>query len=137
MSVYPEKSPKYQGADISGNIEYGFSTDIPAEEQQGISRVLKEMYDSVGNNETTERTVKLTDYYEYYPLSVHFDLPGVWWSSYTYNDLEDYGYTAQKKVLDCFMEFFRIPVYEGDTVTLSVGKEVGGIAMGMEKIVIL
>ncbi len=130
---YAQKNSNYQGADISSNIEYGFSTDIPAEDQKGISRAFKEMYDSIGNNESTERTVKLADYYEYYPLTVHFDLPGIWWSSTSYSDLEAYGYTAQKQVYDRFYEFFKIPVLQEDTVTISVGKDFGGISLGMEE----
>lgn len=130
---YAQKNSNYQGVDIPSNIEYGFSTDIPAEDQKGISRAFKEMYDSIGNNESTERTVTLADYYEYYPFTVHIDLPGVRWSATAYSDLEKYGYSAEKQVYDRFYEFFKIPVAKGDKITISVGKDMGGLSMGMEE----
>ncbi len=130
---YADGDFDYQGVGIPGNIEYGFSTNIPAEEQTGLAKAFKEMYDSIGNNESTERTVYLADYYEYYPFSVHIDLPGVRWSTTAYSDLEKYGYLAEKQVYDRFYEFFKIPVSKEDKVTISVGKEMGGLSMGMEE----
>ncbi len=130
---YHNEEINYQGVTLPSSIEFDFDTTVPAEKQQGISKAIKEIYDSIGPSGEEERTVFLKDYYEYYPVSVNIDLPHISWNVTGYENLEIYNYKDIKEVYDRFYEFFKIPVIEEDFMILSVGKDLGGISMGIEE----
>jgi hypothetical protein len=75
---------------------------------------------------TGKKTVRLRDYYEYYPLGVGFDMPGfsmtLGWGS-----VNDAGQTA---ALDAFERFFKIPVPPDETGEIGVTRDAAGNVFG-------
>ncbi len=119
----------WRGIEMGTSIPNGCSFDVPAEEQEGIARAYKELYDTVSIGEEKERTVKLSDYYDYYPLSVDIDLPDTEWRRYGSNLKDQEGSTAY--VLERFRSYFKIPVSKSSAMTISVGRgREGSISIG-------
>ena len=50
---------------VDDDIRFGFDFFTPAEQQEGLARVYKELYDSCKEGERKEKTVYLKDIYEY------------------------------------------------------------------------
>lgn len=113
---------RYEGIFLDNGIEYGFYDDLPASEQEGIQKAYKELFDSAEIGVEKTKKVYLKDYYDYYPVGVGFDLPYTHWTGYGYSDvLKGEPYDALY-VTEKFREYFKIPVLDSDTVTISVEK---------------
>ena len=128
---YSNGKPNLSGFILHTDIQYGFSTTIPASEQNGLARVYKELYDSLDYDEQGEMTIRLSDYYDYYPISVNINLPTLLWNA----DSESFSHgvgvisTASnqndKKIYDDISEFFKIPVLDTEYVDITVTKHRG------------
>lgn len=112
---------RYEGIFLNNGIEYGFYDDLPASEQTGIQKAYKELFDSAEIGVEKSKKVYLRDYYEYYPIGVGFNLPYTNWSGYDGENLKGEPYDALY-VTEKFREYFKIPVLDSDTVTISVEK---------------
>lgn len=105
------------------DIAYGCDFNTPAEEQPGIERAYKELYDAAKPGEELKRVIRLKDYYEYYPIGIEIDLPDTSWHGFAHEQLHwteeynDYKYAWEK-----FNEFFKIPVPEDMTFEISISK---------------
>lgn len=108
---------------LETDIAYGCDFKIPAEEQQGIARVYKELYDSAKPGEELKKVISLKDYYEYYPIGIAIDLPDISWNVFSEEyhvwQSEENDYKHAWRV---FNEFFKIPVPENIKVELSISK---------------
>jgi len=125
----PVSVRNYVGITADTHVEYGCNFDIPASEQEGLARAYKELYDICENGKRVSKTVYLKDYYEYYPLLIRIDLPGVVWHESGYLSLSKDGYEQQ--VSDRFSEFFRIKVLEDDMRKIDIEKgPSGGMSIG-------
>ena len=113
-----------EGVTCYNNIDSGFYHDTPIEKQTGIGKAFKELYDSVGPDETKYKTVYLSDYYDYYPIGVSFDLPHAYWEEPYFTTKDSPNST--KYVAKKFAEFFKIPVKEDDKVTIDISKDSDG-----------
>ena len=69
--------------------------------------------------------IKLIDYYDYYPILPDVDIPGLYWTNISYDDLSE-EYKSEKAVYDRLVDFFKIPMLETETVSISVGKDIYG-----------
>lgn len=133
FSLYPgsyqqeRTKHEYTGVEITNGIEHGFDEKLPASKQEGIAKAYKELADSTGNGEAKDATVFLKDYYDYYPLSLWFDLPGTNWAGDTASSdsLKGEPYDG-RYVLEKFREYFKIPVSESDKAYISVEKDKDG-----------
>jgi len=129
---FSEGKVRYQGIAMDNTVHLEFDTEIPAEEQEGIAREYKLLYDSIDMNQSVGKALNLKDYYDYYPVNIHFDMPGVWWSGYNYEMLPYGGENSEKAVIERFKEFFKIPVAENDVLEISVHKEnMDAVSMGV------
>ncbi len=122
-SEHYESSPVgYQGFFIEEYIPIGADLDRPAEEQSGMAKVFKELYDKTPVGTTTEATVYLKDIYEYYPLEFRFSLPNISWSGINYEDLRVHFDKEEKYVIDTFRDFFKIPVPDTAGYQLNISR---------------
>lgn len=120
-----DSSIPYRGLYVSFRDGYGCDFKKTAEEQSGIAKAYKELFDETPAGEERSKTVWYTDYYEYYPVSPNIDIPELYWSGIVYEDLMD-NYRSEKAVHDRFSEFFRIPMLPGEATMISVGKDIHG-----------
>lgn len=99
----------------------------------GLSKAYQELYQETAPGEETERTVRVADYLDYYPLALTIGMPddSGWYSmteneyveSYLLAGVEDDGWS---QTFADFRQFFRIPVLPDETLTLSVGRNTNG-----------
>ncbi len=119
------------GALLDVDIPYGCEFNVPAEQQSGIQRAYKELYDEAEPGVKTTKIIYLKDFYDFYPVRVDINLPGVFWSG---NDavalVEDHP-GSEKYVRQKFNEFFRIPMLEHEAREISVTKSANGYSIGM------
>lgn len=109
---YEEEDVKHQGLYLDVDFKYGYSTNIPLEECVGLQKAYRELYDATPEGSKGSKTIRLQDYYDYYPVRVEFDLPGVLWQGRDYKDLAFSEFINERKVWDKFNAFFRIPIPE-------------------------
>lgn len=127
FSFYPRQffgkqtERRYEGIQLDDGIEYGFYDDSPLSKQSGIQKAYKELFDTAENGEEKTKKVYLKDYYDYYPLGIGFDLPHTNWYRYDGENLKGEPYDALY-VTEKFREYFKIPVLDSDTLTISVEK---------------
>lgn len=128
---YSNGKPRLSGFLLHTDIAYGFNLNEPASKQTGIARVYKELYDSLDYDEQGSKTIRLADYYDYYPISVNINLPSLLWNATaeSFSDGRSVISTAQnqndKKVYDDICNFFKIPVVDTEYVDISVSKHHG------------
>ena len=103
---------------LYNDIGTGCDYSRPASEQWGISRAQKHSFDAMEYNSEATFTYFVKDYYKYYPINVHIDLPTV----KIYDDVSG-TYT---RVQRAFEEFFKIPVKETDYVRVQMAKDENG-----------
>ena len=115
----------YHGLNVGVRDAYGCNFTKPIEEQFGIAKAYKELYDDTLPGEYNSKVIKLIDYYDYYPIAPDVDIPDLYWTNISYEDLSD-EYKSEKAVYDRFVEFFKIPMLETETVSISVGKDIYG-----------
>lgn len=135
-NYYVNGKPKLSGFIMHNGIHYGFNTTIPASEQRGISKVYKQLYDSLNYEEEGSATVRLADHYDYYPLDIHVNLPVLYWNADSYSaDSDYYGFSSSsignnRETYDKICEFFKIPVLEEEYVDINVKKHRNGMGFG-------
>ncbi len=127
---YITDTANYYMFQVDTDIRYGCHFDIPAEEQVGLSRVYKELYDKCENGKKVEDTIYLKDVYEYYPLRLNIILPGVKWTNNDPENVHDDEPGGEKYVINVFRDFFRIPVFEEHKIDISISKMNNGISIG-------
>lgn len=113
------------------DISYGCEFNVPAEKQHGLARAYKELFDEAEPGVEAKRIVNLKDFYEYYPVRVVINLPGVFWSGNDYDALVEDHEGSEKYVLRAFNEFFRIPMLAHEIREISVTKGANGQHIGM------
>ena len=122
----------FDGVLLESYVEYGWDFDSQ-QEQTGLARAYKELYEATALGEESTRVVYLKDYMEYYPIGATLDLPGTQlsWSSYYYEtDLADPEPGTERYVIQAFQEFFQIPVLEEEQIEISVAKAGNGVSWG-------
>lgn len=133
---YVSGKPKLSGFIMNNSIHYGFNTTVPASEQHGISKVYKQLYDTLDYDEEGSATVKLADHYDYYPLDIHVNLPILYWNADSNSvDSGSYGFSSSsvgnsRETYDKICEFFKIPVLEEEYVDINVKKHRNGMGFG-------
>ena len=107
------KPRKGRGAILKTDFPYYHSyDDLLAGEPVGLKMAYRELYDETPVGETGTKTVRLQDYYDYYPIGFFtLSLPGVDWMAHNYDDLTGM-YKNIRDVWDAFNEFIKIPIPE-------------------------
>lgn len=89
--------------------------DDPDYADEGINRAFKELAEEAEPYEETEKTILLSDYYEYYPLEINCSF-GNAGHSFSFFDNDE----NTKQVTEKFESFFRIPVLPDEAMKISV-----------------
>lgn len=98
------------GIQLYDDIRFGYDLSISLEETTGIQRAYRELYDATAPGTKGTKTVRLQDYYEYYPIRVDIGLPGTLWRGVHYDQLAEEDFKNERAVWNAFREFFKIPI---------------------------
>ena len=101
----------------------------------GIDMAFEDFINEIGTENTGSKTVKLKDYYDYYPISGDYDLLEEYdgWNEPYYLYLQycmehkpsyvSYGDKDSMALYEFFNDYFKIPVLDEDIVELNIEKE--------------
>ena len=103
---------------------------LEEENPTGLSAAYQEVFDSLAPGQEIEKTIYLKDYMDYYNFELSFDFP----------NCHQYGNTSELdiatsdeikqdpvlKALHDIKEYFKIPVLDTETYTISIGKHTNG-----------
>lgn len=114
---------EHSGLSMYVSYFYEWDTDTPIEELEGLSIAYRELYDATPEGEEVEKSVYVKDYYEYYPLAFHIDLPSTVWASLRPSG--EIGFRPGDELYEYkrLCEYFKIPVLPYDKVTVTVDKD--------------
>lgn len=130
--LYRDSDRSHNGVMLDLDIKYGVNLAVTAEEQSGISKAFRELYDETEPGTEKKRLIKLQDYYTYYPVSVSMDLPGILWQGNSYEGLNPESQGNEIKVWEKFNDFFKIPIPEDlPAFEISVTKSERGNSIGI------
>lgn len=118
------------GVLIDVDLKYGYDTKTPIDACVGLQKAYRELYDATPEGSKGTKTIRLQDYYDYYPVRVDFDLPGVLWQGCDYKDLAFDEYANERAVWDKFNAFFKIPIPE-DTPAFEITITKSGNSVGI------
>ena len=110
--------------EIQDDIMYGYDKDL----DWGITKAYNELYDQVKPGEQKEMEINLTDYYDFYPISVFINIPNNymgWSSSVLHSNDESLKYD-HGRYISPFTEYFKIPILPESRMTISIGKSQSG-----------
>lgn len=127
---YEEIPVFYDGVIVENGVDCGLNVKKSASEQNGISKVMKKLYDNTKPGNTSYKTIRLKDYYEYYPLHLGFDLPNVYFTDDYSEEKGDGKQFDTQFVGKTFRDFFKIPVLKTDTISIEVSKSEDGDGYG-------
>jgi len=98
--------------------------------QPGLAAAYHEIFNSLEPGEEKEKTVYLKDYMDYYEFDLSFDFPNCSWHANTtellYADPEALKVDPTLIASNNIKEYFKIPVLDTETHTISVGKHANG-----------
>lgn len=116
---------------LDNSVGISLNLNVTAAEQSGLSKLVREIYDSLKYGEEKSTTVKLSDYYEYYPLEINLHLQSLNLnisedSFASGNSLYTVSDQNEKKIYEDIRSFLKIPVIENEYVDVSVHKHSTG-----------
>ncbi len=111
----------YAGITPYSSMHYSLNRNDPNAE--GLDKAYKEIYDNTPFGTEKTVTVKIADYYDYYPVSVTIHIPGYSYRSFDTVNSSGYQSVASKAITEAFNNFFKIPVSENDTIDITVDKD--------------
>lgn len=121
----------YNGLSLFAYPEIEFSPD---EKQVGLGIAYQELFDSLAPGEEKEKTVYLKDYMEYYDFEVNFNFPNYmdYGNTSRYQKVDPQELEADQSLIPLknIREYFKIPVLETETHTISVAKHNNGYIAG-------
>lgn len=129
---FPIGGHTYNGVTLDIDLQYGYDLRTPIDEQTGLKRAYRELYEETAPGTKGTKTIRLQDYYTYYPIRVAIDLPGTLWQGNDYDRLTD-GQQNERAVWDAFNAFFKIPIPEdlpAFDITLTKNERGDGIGTG-------
>ncbi len=100
----------------------------------GIAAAYNALYMDAPLNEEVRATVRLRDYYDYYPISVNLYLPGVIWTQHhevTADTVAKPGTTAY--VVQYFREYFKIPMLD-EVIEIHLTRRNNGMSWGSSSV---
>jgi hypothetical protein len=113
--------PEPYGVSIGNNMWALWNWPNPggSDKLPSAQKAYQELLDETPAGQERSETFKLRDYYDYYPLEVHINVPG--------KTVDSGGFFAESYA-NKFQDFFKIPVLEDETVTITVEKGMNGSA---------
>jgi len=97
-------------------------------EPTGIRKALDELLSETEPGTTKKQTIRLADYYVYYPIMVHIELPGLLYTHYPPADSSriDIYSSRENYAVKTMQDFFRIPVLDNHYMDIEASKVSGG-----------
>ena len=122
-----ENAVSHHGIRLSDHIEFGLDLRKPFDAMSGIEVAYYELFQKTEPGTRSTETVRLQDYYTYYPIRVEIDLPGTLWFGHEYEDVQGEDFIHERLVWDKFNDFFKIPIPQDlPSFEISVIKNVNG-----------
>ena len=105
------------------------------EDPEGLPRAYKELFDELAAGEEREKTVRLADYVDYYPLEANFVFENASFSlhsDYSGSTYDHYfsGNGGHEEAVRVFNDYFKIPVLEDEQVSIHASKALDGSFAG-------
>ena len=123
----PQRSTN--GIVLDLDLKHGYDLRKSASESKGLQKAYRELYDSIPQGSSGSKTIKLQDYYDYLPIRVALDIPGVSWNGNDYDNLTA-EYKNERAVWEKFNEYFKIPIPKDlPEFVISVSKGYDSIGM--------
>ena len=92
--------------------EYGSFREAATDPSLGLAAAYNELYmDTLIDTEGKKR-VRLSDYYDYYPINVHIHLPGVIWTNNDVSPTTVAEPGTEAYVVQAFRDYFKIPMLD-------------------------
>lgn len=113
----------YIDIDFDYHTHYGDEALSPP--LTGLQKAFQELSDSTGPDETKRKTIALSEYFDYYPLTFSLYFNG--YSEYYAWDIEA-TIEESSANYEFLRDYFKIPVPEGDVRILEISKENGAIS---------
>lgn len=115
---YDYDTSYYSAVNLRSGLEFNFDM-----EGSPVWEAYEALAATTPAGQSGEATVYISDYYDYYPVSVDVDTPSFVMTTYSGR----YIMTAEEQAIyDAFNDFFRIPVLEDDRRTISLDKRIDG-----------
>ncbi len=107
---------------LSLYTELNYTTYGNTIEDRGFNRAYEELIEEAVPYESAEKVIQLSDYIDYYPVSVDAYFPEGAFSVYlsSLNDYSTLGKEKEIKVINALRDFFKIPVAEDHKATIYV-----------------
>lgn len=122
-----DRDAHYAGIQLYEDFEYGLDTRAAFTDLVGLEVAYYELFRDTAPGTKGTATIRLQDYYTYYPVRIDISLPGTLWHGIDYEDLASNDYVNERAVWDAFRTFFRIPVpADLPAIEISVTKNVDG-----------
>lgn len=113
--------PSYHGVDLTSDFERDMEEwdRENGEAPQGLATAYEALAKEAPVGEEVRQTIRLRDYYEFYPWEIGADVPNVYLSGYRPRSNREYqDYSSYQALQD----FFRIPIQE-DQITIHLTKD--------------
>lgn len=117
----------YIGLRLETAIHYGL--DLTAE--SGIGTAYNELYESLQPGEEASMMLWMKDYYDYYPITAAFHVPGSNRRGSSYYPEGDPEPGTYEYLLAKLNEYFKIPMMEEECVEISISRSTSGSTTSM------
>ncbi len=92
--------------------EYGSFREVATDPSLGLAAAYNELYIDTALDTEGKKRVRLSDYYDYYPIDVHIDLPGVIWTNNDVSPTTVAEPGTEAYVVQAFRDYFKIPMLD-------------------------
>lgn len=101
----------------------------------GIAAAYNRLYVDAPIGEEVSDIVRLADYYDYYPINLTVQLPGVIWTHNDFKELSEYTPGTEADAVHKFREYFKIPVLADETLEIHLTRNAnGGMSWGSSSV---
>lgn len=126
-------SREYMGVSLESPVLNGdfFEAENMEEPRTGIDEVYRQLYLNTPADSEKQITIRIKDYYDFYPIVVSLDLPGINfdWQMLRFADSDAYEYLRTEiELASKIQEFFKIPVSDGALMEINLWKHYDGSA---------
>lgn len=122
----------HYGFRMTSSFRAGVDLTSDKSELSGIELAYRELYEDTEIGAIGSRVIELSDYYDYYPINLSIDIPGVIWHGgyddiFAFKSYYPFELTPtaedQRRILSHFTEYFKIPVPDGIEYEITLRRE--------------
>lgn len=120
FSIYKNRIPReyeaYYDLSLGSSFLYSVTGPHSPNRDTGLEKIYDDIIESAQPGVEVKKLFLLSDYMDYYPLTVETSFPGKYISDHLTDDTD----AADKEFIKAMREFFRIPIIEGHKIELRV-----------------